>query len=632
MKESLIKRLEDANEAYRNGTPIMSDAAYDALEDKLRRVDPTNAWFKRTGAPAPVNGSWPKVAHTIPMRSLNKAGTEEEFLAWWPNAPSVLMDKLDGASVQLTYQGGKLRQAATRGDGAVGENITRNVLLMKGVPHTIKNTGLVQVRGEIVVTREDFALHFEGESNPRNTASGTAKRQSDPEKCAHLTVIAYQLFEDGETLPSKEDELRQLRDLGFDVVSWYSVETAQEVFDIYRSYIKGVRDAAQTDIDGLVIEVSDRVVRERMGEKNNRPAGAVALKFPHDNCPTILRDVIWQVGKSGRITPVAVFDEVDLAGAKVKRASLHNLDQIERLLENTGQTVLSEGDLILASRRNDVIPAVEEVIQVNEAEDARAFEHPVDCPVCGSKTEREGAYLVCPNTLSCPAQVSGAVKRWVEKIGVKFFGEGLIDALCDQGLVSSIADVYKLDEEEVASLTVNGRFIGASAERGFDSLRQNKELPLHVFIGALGIPQIGRSMVKIIMDGGVDTLPKMLSASTATLARIDKVGESKADAFYHGIRSLEALGVLADLEDVGIKIKTPSVGNLTGKSVCMSGFRDAKMTAAIEAKGGTIKASVGKGLTYLVVKDPASTSGKAAKARQLGVNVIGIDEMWKILK
>lgn len=259
------------------------------------------------------------------------------------------------------------------------------------------------------------------------------------------------------------------------------------------------------------------------------------------------------------------------------------------------------------------------------------FTPPTRCPVCFTPLVRDGAYLICPNTATCSAQVSGAVKRWVSKLGIKFFGETLIDALCDQGHVSTIADLYRLDPAEVSKLEMNGRKVGGSADRGFASLRANMELPLHVFVGSLGIPLIGRSMAKTIVDAGYDTLEKMRNAGGDETAAIPGMGAKKAVSFVIELERRDKSGVIDDLLSVGITIKAPAEGAFKGKSVCMSGFRDADMVAAIEGQGGTVKSGVSKTLGALVLKNPASTSGKAKKARQYGVEVIGIDEMWSRL-
>ena len=350
--QALYDRIQAANKAYRNGTPIMTDAAYDALEDQLRKLDPNHPHFQTVGAAPLAGGGWPKVRHSIPMGSLNKAQTGDDLKSWWPGRPVCVTHKLDGISVSLRYVDGKLTQALTRGDGDVGEDITRNVLLMQGAVKQIPTKGTVYVRGEIICRKSDFKVHFQGESNPRNTAAGTAKRQSDPDKCKYLTVVAYQYLPEGVAPNTKQTEINNLISLGFETPSAYWAGSPTEVMAVYDDYIATKRDALDYEIDGLVIDVDNRDAREALGDLNSRPRGSVAFKFPHDQKVTNLRAVRWQVGSSGRVTPVAEFDEIILGGAKVKQASLHTVDRVLGLK-------LWEGCSIMVSRRNDVIPMVE---------------------------------------------------------------------------------------------------------------------------------------------------------------------------------------------------------------------------------------------------------------------------------
>lgn len=368
----IAARLQQAREDYYNGTPSMSDAAYDRLEDRLREMLPNHPLLQQVGAKPLAGGGWPKVKHTIPMGSLNKAQDISDLINWHtgvgsPNGTDALIatDKLDGISVSLHYSNGKLAQALTRGDGDVGEDITRNVLLMQGFPRTLPATyedfadettpampADVWVRGEIICTLSDFATYFKGESNPRNTASGTAKRQSDPSKCKHLTVVAYQFLPHGVGLGTKEAELQALREMGFATPNWLTFVNLYEVNTYYKDYIDTVRAQLDYLIDGLVVEVNDSTLREMHGDLNGRPKAAVAFKFPHDSKQTVLRDIVWQVGKSGRITPVAEFDTIELGGRKITRASLAGVRQVQHLR-------LFQGCDVLVSLRNDVIPRVE---------------------------------------------------------------------------------------------------------------------------------------------------------------------------------------------------------------------------------------------------------------------------------
>lgn len=354
----LVTKLRAARDSYYHGTPTMSDAAFDALENDLRKKDPTHDYFSEVGAPASKSG-WQKVRHPVDMGSLGKAQTVDEFQEWLRlrglvGTKLVVSEKLDGISVLLTYnEKGEFETGATRGDGKEGEDISRNVLLMNGVPKKIENNsgGKIYVRGEIVCHKSIHPIEFAGDSNPRNTASGTAKRQNSGwQKCRHLNVYAYRLDYTDRDM-DKSEEFKTLEELGFDVPNYASVNGG-EVESYYQNYIDRARAGLDYDIDGLVIEVDSVAIASQLGSHNGTPKGSVALKFPHDSATTTLLDVVWQTGSTGRITPVAIFETVNLAGANVSKASLHNLSRLESLK-------LYKGCEILVSRRNDVIPMVE---------------------------------------------------------------------------------------------------------------------------------------------------------------------------------------------------------------------------------------------------------------------------------
>lgn len=631
----LATRLQAASNAYYNGVPVLSDAAFDALRDELAKLDPTHPFLKVVGAPV-LSGGWQKTKHVIPMTSLNKVTNEAEFRAWGPNRHTMcITDKCDGLSISLVYENGLLVRGVTRGDGEIGEDITRNVKLMKGAVQRLPGTWpdgfacpqWVFVRGEIIIRHGDFAQYFPGESNPRNSASGTAKRQSDPDKCKHLTILAYQLFMGGAAPALKSMELDLLVKLGFQTPRMTAASSADDVMKVYQQYVATDRKALDYDIDGLVIDVNDRDVREGLGELNARPAGSVALKFPYDSKETTLRNIRWQVGASGRLTPVAEFDVVNLAGAMVKQASLHNLSIINDLWPKTMYPCA--GDKVLVSRRNDVIPYLEEVLHV--LGQGTVFVAPTKCPVCGSAVLLDGEYLICTGKDDCPAQVSGTIRRWIQKIGVLHFGESLIDLLCESGRINNIADLYRLDAKDVALMDMGGRRVGGTADKAFNNLRAKMTLPLHVFVGSLGIPNVGRTTVQTIMQGGFDSLAKMSKATPAQIAAIPGIGQSTAEAFCDGFWDRLDNGLITDLLGVGIRIEKPKTGTLSGQTFCVTGFRDAALDAAIEAQGGTMKTSVSKGLTTLITKEANSTSGKAQTARKYGTEVVGIDEMWNRL-
>lgn len=640
----LLDKLTKANDAYRNGNPIMSDAQFDALEDQLKAIDPNHPWFSKVGA-TPVSG-WMKARHSRPMASLNKAQDASELHAWASSCSFrdgellVVMDKLDGASLNCEYVDGKFSRAITRGDGDIGEDITANAKKMP-FPKVIPNKFTGSLRGEVIVRYGNFKTHFIGQSNPRNTANGTMKRQSDSSGCQYLDVVMFDVMPDhGEPL-HKADQFGMLKQWGFSIPRYQVVNSIKDVETVYDEYINTHRSSVEDhvegdgkldyDIDGLVIQFDHRQRFSGLGDQGRGPKGAVAFKFPHEEKVTTLRNVRWQVGNSGRITPVAEFDEVVLAGAKVVQASLHNISNMQRLADDVGAIDMGIGDQIMVARRNDVIPYVEAIVSSGTGV---GFEVPSECPCCSAKTERDGEYLVCRND-DCEAQISGAIKRWIKKLGVLHFGEALIEALVDAEMVEDPADLYTLDPAEVANLTMGQRRVGSTADKALTNLHKNTELELHVLVGSLGIPMIGRSMAQTIVDAGYDSLEKMLQATVKDIASISGVGMTKANHFVKGY--YEKLWLVSKLLGAGVRIKRKVTGRFTGMTACVTGFRgkeEQDIVAAFTGEGGVMKSGVSGKLTYLICKDAKSNSGKPSKARSLNasgkanIEVFDIDGFW----
>jgi DNA ligase (NAD+) len=631
---TLLETLKAANAAYRNGTPILSDAVYDGMEQDLASmvanatiiddaVLEARQFLASVGAEIPTDSPWVKVTHRTPMGSLNKAQDDAEFVNWLAAVgprPLVWSEKLDGISVQIAYTDGTLTLAATRGDGLVGEDITRNVARMKGVVPRIPGfTG--HVRGEIVLRRTDFANLAGQYANPRNAASGIAKRL-DGTGCEHLTVFAYQIVrEGGAQVQRKQDEFRILSRVGFFVPTWGMASDSHTIITTRSTYN---RDALDYDIDGLVVEYDDLALMRSLGETNLRPKGATAFKFAHQTGATTLRDIQWQVGNTGRVTPVAIFDAVSLAGASVEKATLHNLSQIQRL---TGGLGFGVGDRIEVSRRNDVIPGVEALVSIEGR--TAPLPAPLCCPACQTTLVRDGEYLVC-NGDECPAQVVGAISRWVKKVGILGLGDATIAALVDAGMLDDPSDLYLLNRvHRLRDVSINGSRLGSSADTIVAEIEVKAEMPLSTLVGSIGIPLCSRSVCQTLVDHGFDTLDKMRGALMADIAAVPGMGEVKAQAFVNGIR---AKGTLINaLLSNGVRIKSKPVGAMTGLSVCFTGFRDTLLEQAFEQAGGSVKASVVKGLTYLVAKDAHGTSTKLTKARSMGVVVMTPDEFRALL-
>jgi DNA ligase (NAD+) len=376
--EALLDKIDAYDTAYYNdGKPLISDREYDGLRDRLRTDtarfadkignDPTDLnvrgatyaravkTLKRIGAPPPEHGDWPKYQHEVRMDSLNKVNLPEELLTWHVKCgkPIELLEteKIDGMSISLKYEKGRLFSAATRGDGNIGENITANVGLMSGFPTRLEDGFTGHIRGEVVLLKSVWKKHLSNMANTRN-ATGLAKRHNG-EGCQHLTIIAYTV-EGSREFKKESDSYEYLKSLGFKIPN-YRIGTVEDANVMWQEYMDKTRETLDYDIDGLVIVINDRATRFCLGDEGRGPLGSIAFKFESPEARTVLRKVIWQVGDTGRITPVGEFDAIYLLGVKIERASLHNVSNINKLRVKIGSS-------IMVSRRNDVIPYIERVI------------------------------------------------------------------------------------------------------------------------------------------------------------------------------------------------------------------------------------------------------------------------------
>lgn len=358
-EEDRIKELEalvsKARDDYYNKTPTVSDEVYDAWVDELEDLNAVTPYLKAVGAP-PVS-EWAKVKHLVQMGSLNKVNTLEEMSEWIttyaPGEELLISEKLDGISVSVRYVDGKLTQALTRGDGKIGEDITVNVARMQGVPAKIPSKTTCMVRGEIILLKSDFERHFkEKYANTRNTASGVAKRY-DGQSCEHLSVLFYKVL-GGPKLVTEADQFRFIESMRLCTPGWSLLKMkpgSKTPLDVWVEYHTSKRDKLDYDIDGLVVSINNLGKQFLLGERDMRPVGAVAFKFAPITRETVLRSITWQTGGTGRITPVANFDPVNLLGAKVENASLYNWRYVQTL-------GLFKGCKILIARAGDVIPKV----------------------------------------------------------------------------------------------------------------------------------------------------------------------------------------------------------------------------------------------------------------------------------
>lgn len=599
---------------------VLSDKAYDAKERELKDLDPHHWVLKIVGAPV-VQSEWKKAKHQIPMGSLDKVNLPTELTQWVEGTnyggKLLITEKLDGLSIEVIYENGQLVQAITRGDGDVGEDVTANVVRMGGVKQTLSDKFTGSLRGEIIMKKSVHLAHFADKANPRNAASGTCKRL-DGVGVDKLDIFFYQALGDVD-FGAEQAQFVWLVNNGLTTPNWWVVKTDEDVNKFWRDYQDTKRDKLDYDIDGLVIRVDRLDAQIALGEKDLRPKGAIAFKFDNEARESILRDIIWQVGNSGRITPVAVVDPVQLVGATVTRASIYNLSYIQDLGIDIGATVL-------VARANDVIPRIEEVIKGT----GKTAKGPRNCPECDSKTEMQGEHLVCTNPDTCPAQIKGRIKNWIKELNLLEWGDTLVEKLVDSGKVNNVSDLYLLKVSDIANLDRLGE---KTAKKCLDILDANREVSLEVFLGGMSIPMIGQSTIKAIMNEGCDTLEKFGQLGAKEFGQVPGVGPTKAQSLADGLRKYQ--DVIRSLIKNGVKIKDRVQGKLTGKSVCFTGAMQNKRPVlekmAADA-GGDVKSGVGKGLTFLVIADPNSTSSKAVAARKLGTTLISEDEFLDMVK
>ncbi|MBW2527748.1 MAG: NAD-dependent DNA ligase LigA [Deltaproteobacteria bacterium] len=626
--DELAERLADYRAKYYAGTPLVSDAAYDALEDELRQLAPAHPLLAKVGSPVLVE-AWDKARHVIPMGSLNKVVSESELRDWVARCDELLgrqglesiasdlfiAEKLDGISVELLYRDGRLADGITRGDGEVGERITVNVARMRGVPPTIAEKRAASVRGEIILRLSDMRSYFPDAVSPRNAAAGTARRL-DGVGNEHLTVLVYDLAGDFE-LETEQDKFAALRRLGFATPNTYA-GSLEEVLALHAGYGTSRRAELDYEIDGLVVRPSRLETQRLLGELNRRPRGAVAFKFASPAKVTEVVAIEWDTGPSGRVTPVAVVQPVHLAGATVQRASLHNASRVRSL-------GIGPGDEVLVSRRNDVIPYVEEVVTKR----GHDVDVPAACARCEGPLVREGEYLLCRND-QCAARVEGRIRNWIDAIGALEWGERLVEQVVAAGLVRQPVDLYSLEVADLARLDRQG---DKSASNALEQLRARLPLSLPVFLAALGIEGFGIQTARLLVEAGFRDLDSLQRAEAPELAAIKGIGEAKATAILRGLAARS--GEIDALVDAGIvPTVEPAGGALEGQTFCITGklSRPRKELAAlIEQHGGRVLSSVTADLDYLVIADPSSTSSKAVKARKLGTALLDEARLMDLL-
>ncbi len=650
--KELTEQLNDANHRYYVlDDPNMPDFEYDRLLRELENLEAEYPEFALPNSPTKRVGGealskFEKVNHPVPLMSLQDVFSLEELdeflgkiLQDYPDTAFTVEPKIDGLSVALEYVNGVFVRGATRGDGEVGEDVTENLKTIYSIPMTIPNApARLIVRGEVYMPKKSFeklnaAQEQEGKplfANPRNAAAGSL-RQLDPKIAAKrgldILIFNVQLAE-GVSFVSHAESLEYLQKLQFKVIPWTTLNSVNAINAQILS-INENREQLPCDIDGAVIKVNDLSLRETLGATAKFPRWAAAYKYPPEIKPTVVEDIVVQVGRTGVLTPKAVVRPVRLAGTTVTNATLHNQDFIS-------QRDIRIGDTVLIRKAGEIIPEILEVDFSKRPENSNAYFLPSRCPICDAPTERDedGAFLRCTG-VACPAQLSRNIAHFVSRdaMDIEGLGASIVDALIEKGLLKSAADIYYLTLDDVKSLWQKG---DTAAKKLLNAIEDSKSRDLSRLIYALGIRQVGAKTGKSLAShfGSLDNLA---SATVEELTQVPDIGEITALSIYDWFQQEQSKDILEKLKNAGVNFDSlhqVTDTRFTGLTFVLTGtlskFTREEATAQIENFGGKASGSVSKKTSYVVVGENAGS--KERKAKELGIPVLTEDAFLQMLQ
>lgn len=630
--EELEKLISKYQKSYYDGEGEISDAEFDKLWDELKSLDPNNPILHKVGADS---GNFAKVQHVMPMGSQEKAANPEEFLAWANKHQydQYLVEyKLDGASLELQYENGYLVRAVTRGDGSIGDDITANARKMGGVNAAIYKDGQLVpftggVRGEVIMTHQVHKDYFSDKANCRNAANGLMKRK-DGQGSEFLKLITYDaLSTDGNSyFTNEEEKIRWLMDCGFNVVKLVICKSPDRVI-AYRAKVMEERKNIEYDIDGLVIKERKINLEDA---RRARPDHQIAFKFSLEEAVSTLRQVEWSIN-GGTYTPVAIFDEVELNGTRVQRASLANPDKMRQLGVRIGSHVV-------VVKRGEIIPKIESVVEEKDIVTSE-IPFPCVCEVCGTKLIDEGSRLYCPNK-ECSKRVLHQLLKFQDVVDIRDLGTTLITDLFKDGRLKSISDIYSLSQEDLVPYFLNEESMEAEkkslgAQKVYNSIQSHRNMKLATFVAGFDIEGIAESSAEKLVNAGFNTLEKLLAASEEQIAQVSGFAEIMAHTVVEGLAE-NAEEMKSLITSGTIILEAEGQGSLSGKSFCFTGelhsMKRADAEALVKKNGGSIKSSVTKDLSYLVTNDTTSGSSKNVKAAKFNIPIIDENAFLELVK
>lgn len=654
-KERIDRLTDQLKEAgyryYVLDDPTMEDYEYDRLYRELEELESAHPELARADSPTKrvggeVLSQFEKVSHPVPLMSLQDVFSMEELndflektIAAEGNVEFSVEPKIDGLSVALEYVDGKFVRGATRGDGTVGEDVTENLKTIRSIPMTLTGApARLIVRGEVFMPKKSFEkLNQRQEelgkplfANPRNAAAGSL-RQLDPKIAAKRGLDIYifnvQLAE-GVEFTGHTQTLEYLKWLKFKVIPHKKLSKVSEIDKEVLS-INENREKLICDIDGAVIKVDDLSQRERLGNTAKFPKWAAAYKYPPEIKPTVVEDIVVQVGRTGVLTPKAVVRPVRLAGTTVTNATLHNQDFIR-------ERDIRIGDTVLIRKAGEIIPEILEVDLSKRPEGTAAYHLPDRCPVCGAPVEQDedGAFLRCTGA-ECPAQLSRNIAHFVSRdaMDIDGLGAAIVDALIEKGLIKSPADIYYLTLDDVKSLWKAG---STAAKKLLAAIEASKAQDVSRLIYALGIRQVGAKTGKVLASA-FGNLDGLMAASVEELTEVPDVGAVTAENICQWFRQEQSRHMVERLRQAGVNFESKRVitdARFTGKTFVLTGalskFTREEATEKIELLGGKASGSVSKKTSFVVVGENAGS--KERKARELGIPILTEDEFLEMMQ
>lgn len=615
---------------YYAGKPQISDAAYDKIEDELRLLAPEHPALTRVGSDIVSDSE--KIAHDLPMLSLQKTYVPADLYRWAAAQDVVGTVKVDGVSMSLIYEDGKLVLGKTRGNGVVGENVTSKIRWVPGIATSLSSKGRIEIRGEVYCTEENFLklsdtmaeLGLDRPVSPRNIVAGLMGRKTHVDLARFFRFFAFTVVDYGGALRLKTemDGFTWLGKNGF-TLPFPKLVKGERQIDAYLAEVRDLIEADEFPIDGAVFGYNNLELHAELGNTSHHPRYKMSFKWQGDTAESVIKEIFWSPSRLGIISPVAVIEPVTLSGAQITNITLYNAAHVKAFN-------LKPGDRIEIVRSGEVIPKFLQVVTAASGD----YAWPERCPACTSVLEFDGVRLKCRNVTGCPAQQVGAVLNWIRCAEIDDLSEKRLMPLVDKGLVKTMADLYRLSLDDFYVIPQTKEKM---ATKLYNNIQKSRSLPLAAFLNGLGIEGAGQTTWEKLLEV-FPTLSALQKASVSEIVEIEGFASKTAGQIVEGLAARKA--IIDDLLSAGVVPKAPEQGAggdgpLSGKTLVITGALSmprADVEKAIKAAGGKTGSSVSKATFAVITDDPDSGSSKMKKAKDLGVQVWNEQKLWDIIE